>query len=355
MIRDNGAHSKIRRDKMAKISKRNNITIGNRVVGYHKPCFIIAEAGSNHNGDLKMAKKLISTAAEMGADAIKFQLFTADGLSSDRKVQQILKKYEFKREWLFSLKKYADSKRIMFLATPFDEEAVDLLGNVGVAAFKVASGDLNYLELLKFVAKKKKPIFLSVGMAADTEINEAIDTIRSEGNNEIILLHCISDYPASPEYVNLLRIEKLRNKFSLPVGFSDHTLGIHISLSSVCFGAVVIEKHFTLNRKLHGLDHSFAIEPPELQAMVKFVREIEVAKGDGIRRLLKCEEKGLFLGRRSIFARRDIIKNSFISEDDLKVVRPCIGISPKFYSQVVGKKSRQTIKSGEPITWGKIG
>lgn len=339
---------------MATKNKVDYIRIGKKLIGKGRPCFIIAEAGSNHNCDLRTAKRLISVAAKMGADAIKFQLFTAEGLSNDRETQRVLNKSEFKRKWLPGLKKHADSKGIIFLATPFDEEAVNLLESIKIDAYKVSSGDLPHFKLISSIAKRKKPIFLSVGMATEDEIKEAVKTIQFSGNNKIVILHCIADYPVQPKDVNLLRIESLRNSFGLPVGFSDHTLGIHIAVSSVCLGTVAIEKHFTLDRSQIGPDHSFAIEPNELQSLVSHVRDLEIARGDGKKRSLKCEEKGLLLGRRSLFAQRDIMKDNVILEDDIKIVRPSIGISPKSYHSVIGKKTKRTIKCGEPITWEKI-
>lgn len=335
-------------------NKRHDIRIGKKIIGDDKPCFIIAEAGSNHNGDVKTARRLISTAAEMGADAIKFQLFTAEGLSNDKKTQEILNKFEFKRKWLPGLKEYADSKGIIFLATPFDEDAVNLLQSINIEAYKIASGDLTYSKFIAQIAEKKKPIFLSVAMASCDEIAKAVQTIQGAGNQEIILLHCVADYPTRPEDVNLCLIKSLRDRFGFYTGFSDHTLGIHISASSIYYGAVVIEKHFTLKRSQTGPDHFFAIEPDELQSLVRIVRDLEKAKGDGIRRSLKCEKKGLILGRRSLFARRDILKGSTILEKDIKAVRPSAGISSESFYSVVGKKAKITIKSSEPITWKKI-
>lgn len=340
---------------MKRKEKKDYVKIGDKKIGYGYPCFIIAEAGSNHNGKFSTVKRLISVAAERGADAIKFQLFTPECLSNDTATQRILRRYEFKREWLPSLKQYADSKGIIFLATPFDEEAVDALNGVGVEAYKIASGDLNYSKLLIAVAKKDKPIILSVGMATKKEIQDAIEVIKSAGNNKIILLHCVADYPTKPGDANLLRIKTLRKTFGLPVGFSDHTQGIHIALSSICLGAVVIEKHFTLNRNQRGPDHPFAIEPDELDALVKGTRDIGNAMGDGILRPLKCEKTGLLLGRRSLYAKKYILKGEIISEDNIKVVRPSSGgVPPEFYNAVIGEKARCNIKCNDPITWEKI-
>jgi len=332
----------------------NYVKIGSRNIGKGRPCFIIAEAGSNHNGNLVIAKKLIDSAAEMGADAIKFQIFTAESLSNDKATQDILRKYEFRKSWISSLNKHARSKGIMFFATPFDMSSTDALSEIGVKAFKIASGDLTYLNFIEYIARKKKPIILSVGMATEQEIKNALKVIFSTGNRNVILLHCIADYPTRPEDANIKCIASLQKLFNVPVGYSDHTLGVHISMAAVCLGAAVIEKHFTLSRKMKGPDHPFAIEPNELKELVRGIRDIERAGGDGRKRPAKCEIQGLRLGRRSLFAAREIPKGKIINQADIKAVRPSIGIGANFYDSVVGKKARQKITCGEPIKWIKI-
>jgi sialic acid synthase SpsE len=336
--------------------KRNhfNVKIGNKMLGPGKPCFVIAEAGSNHNGNLATAKKLVRVAAKKGADAIKFQLFTGKGLSNDKDTQEILEKFEFKRKWLSSLKKYADSLGIIFLATPFDEQALDDLESIGVCAYKISSGDLTYLSFIRKIAKKGKPVILSVGIGSDKEIQTALDVICSTGNRKVLLLHCIAAYPTKPVDVNLKRISYLRKKFGFPVGFSDHTLGIHIPLAAVSLGVVAIEKHFTLDRKTSGPDHFFAIEPDELCELALKSKDIQEALGAEQYDRLKAEKIGFALGRRSLFARKDISKGQIISNDDVKIVRPNIGIQPQELDKVVGKKARKKICESEPLTWQKL-
>jgi len=269
------------------------IKIGSRFVGSGEPAFIIAEAGANHNRDFDMAKKLIDVAADSKADAVKFQTYSAETLYSKKtpefsymkgqNVYDLIKSIELPREWQQELAEYADQRGVMFLSTPFDYAAVDELDEIGVPAFKFASFEIVDLELLKYAASKQKPMIISTGMANLGEIEDAISAIRSAGNDDIVLLHCNSLYPTPPEVVNLRAMETMREAFKLPVGFSDHTLGIHISLAAVAMRACAIEKHFTLDRDLPGPDHSFAIEPDELKEMVRCVREIEEAKGSGIK------------------------------------------------------------------------
>lgn len=269
------------------------IKIDGRFVGEGEETFIIAEAGSNHNQDFDMAIELIDVAAEAKADAVKFQIYRADTLYPKRalkfpslkgeNVYDLLKSTEFPREWLPKLSEYAAKKGIIFLSTPFDHDAVDELDCIGVPAFKIASFEITDLDLLKYTASKQKPMIVSTGVADLGEIEDAISAMRSVGNDDIILLHCNSLYPTPPEAVNLRAIATIREAFKLPVGFSDHTLGIHISIAATAMGACVIEKHFTLDRSLPGPDHSFAIEPDELKEMVRHVREIDRAKGNGIK------------------------------------------------------------------------
>jgi N-acetylneuraminate synthase/N,N'-diacetyllegionaminate synthase len=341
------------------------IKIGSRFVGSGEPAFIIAEAGANHNRDFDMAKKLIDVAADSKADAVKFQTYSAETLYSKKtpefsymkgqNVYDLIKSIELPREWQQELAEYADQSGIMFLSTPFDYAAVDELDEIGVPAFKFASFEIVDPELLKYAASKQKPMIISTGMANLGEIEDAISAIRSAGNDDIVLLHCNSLYPTPPEVVNLRAMGTMREAFKLPVGFSDHTLGIHISLAAVAMGACVIEKHFTLDRNLPGPDHSFAIEPDELKEMVRCVREIEEAKGSGIKEKSKLEGKEQYLkARRSIHAKVDIPKGTKITKDMLVVKRPGCGIKPKFMDVVVGRTARMDIKEEEWIAWEMV-
>jgi sialic acid synthase SpsE len=330
-----------------------NFIINRRKVGKDTPCFIIAEAGSNHNGKLKQAKKLIDDAKAAGADAVKFQLFKAGNLSADKKSQCLLKQFEFKREWIEELNKYSQEKNIIFLATPFDKEAVDLLDKINVPAFKIASGDLTDLPLIRYIAKKGKPIILSVGLGSLKEIREALDTIYSTGNKEVAILHCVVDYPTKPEDVNLNIINTLK-QFNIPVGFSDHTMEISIPIAAIALGASIIEKHFTTDRKLKGPDHNYALEPNELKEMIHGIRTVEKSFGSEKKQIIKSERKNFIDARRSIHARRNIPKGTIITEDMIKVVRPATGIEPKYIDQVLNKKTKKEIKENNAIKWDDL-
>jgi N,N'-diacetyllegionaminate synthase len=336
----------------------------NSLFGDGKPCFIIAEVGSNHNGSITTAKKMIDTAAKSGADAVKFQIFQAKTLYSKytpefsylkgQDVYDLIKDIETPREWIKELARYCEEKNIVFLATPFDFEAVDLLTNY-VPAFKIASFEIVDLELIKYAAEKRKPLIISTGMANLGEIEDAVHAAHSVGNDNILLLHCSSLYPAPVEAVNLGAIETMRRAFKLPVGFSDHTLGIHIPIAAVTMGACAIEKHFTLDRSLPGPDHSFAIEPDELEKMVQYIRDVETAQGSGKKEKSELEGEEMYTkARRSIHAKVDIRKNTIITRDALTIKRPGYGIKPKFINVVVGRKAKEDIREDEWITWEKV-
>lgn len=341
------------------------VKIGKRFVGDSEPTFIIAEAGSNHDGKLEQAKKLIEIAAEAEVDAVKFQLFKAEGIAAqpkDKIVQlnqgktlyDFYKTLELPRQWLDELYDYAKEHEVEFLATPFDREAVDLLDGLNISAYKISSFEMVDLSFIKYIANKRKPIILSTGMASLGEIEDALKTIHSEDNYDIILLHCGISYPLDYSDVNLLAIKTLRQAFQCSVGYSDHTLGISVPIAAVALGAVIIEKHFTLDRSLSGPDHKFAVIPSELREMVKCIREVEQAKGSPIKGLVKSETVHFRRGRRSIFAKVDIPKGTRITKDMLSILRPGIGLPPKFLNIIVGRVSRTNIAKNEPITWDKI-
>lgn len=333
------------------------IKLGGGWIGEGEPCFIIAEAGSNHDGKLEIAKRLIKAAKDAGADAIKFQTFKAEKLASPKYAKGMhksLEKYELKAEWHAQLKKYADELAIVFLSTPFDEGSVDLLDKIGVPAFKVASGDLTHLPLLGYIAKKRKPMIVSTGGGSLGEVEEAINAIRNHGNNEIILMHCVSNYPAKIEDANIRAMITMRDTFHLPVGYSDHSLGSLVPLGAVALGACIIEKHFTLDRSLPGPDHPFAMEPDELKEMIIQIRNTEKALGSPIKKRTKSEDGVYKRARRSIFARRNIPKGTKITQDMVAILRPSVGLQPKFLDNVIGRKSKMDIKAHTSITWNEI-
>ena len=341
-----------------------SIKINNKFIGENNPCYIIAEAGSNHNGNLKQAKKLIDVAVEAKADAVKFQLYKAETLYSKytpefsylkgKNPYELIKSIETPREWIKELVDHCKKNNIDFLASAFDFEAVDLL-NKYVSAFKTASVEIVDLELIKYTAEKGKPMIISTGMANLGEIEDVINAIKSIGIEKIILLHCNSLYPTPTEIVNLKAMETMKNAFKIPIGFSDHTLGIHIPIAAVAMGACVIEKHFTLDRTLPGPDHSFAIEPDELKEMVRFIRDVENAQGEGIKEKSELESEEMYIkARRSIHAKVDIPKGVKITRGMLIIKRPGYGIKPKFIGLVMGRETKKDIKEDEWITWDMI-
>lgn len=341
-----------------------DIVIGDRVVGEGHPTFIIAEAGSNHDGKIEQARRLVDVAAEAGVDAVKFQFFRAEHLYSrftpefeylkGQNVYELIESIETPRDWIAELAGHCRERDVIFLASPFDREAVDLLDGF-VPAFKVASFEIEDLELIRHIASKGKPVIISTGMASMGEIEEAVEAVRSEGNDEIVLLHCNSTYPTPADGVNLRAIETMKRIFQVPVGFSDHTEGIHIPLSAIAMGARVIEKHFTLDRGLPGPDHSFAIEPDQLRELVSLAREIESALGDGVKRRSTYEDGEMYTkARRSIHARVDIPEGTTLTREMLITKRPGYGIKPKFVGTIVGKVAKRDIKADEWIMWDMI-
>lgn len=347
------------------------IKISDKLIGEDEPCFIIAEAGVNHNGDISLAKKLIEVAADMGADAVKFQTFKAEKLvlqdadkaeyqmkstGSEESQYQMLKKLELTESNFEELKAYAEMKNIIFLSTPFDNESADFLDNIGVPLFKIGSGELTNLPLLQHIAKKNKPVILSTGMSTLGEIEEALYTLINGGLRDIIILHCITSYPAKAKEANLNVIKTLRSCFKLPVGLSDHTLGINVSLAARVLRACVIEKHFTLDKKLPGPDHGASLDPEELGALVNGVREIESALGDGIKKPTKEEENIKKFVRKKLVACVEIPRGTIIAEEMvmLKRVGTEEGIDPKYLHSVLGKKTLQEIKNNSLIKWAMI-
>jgi len=345
------------------------IKMSSYFIGEGEPCFIIAEVGVNHNGDVNLAKKLIEVAREAGAEAVKFQTFKAEEVvtqsakkagyqkettSSEESQFEMIKKLELSGRDFEELSTYAREKGVIFLSSPFDKGSVDLLDRLGVPAFKVGSGEITNFPLLKHIAGKKKPIILSTGMSTLGEIEEALKIIQEEGVEEIILLHCVSCYPAKIEDMNLRAMETLRYAFKLPVGLSDHSIGITMPIAAAALGACVIEKHFTLDKNLPGPDHRASLEPEELKQMVKAIRDVERALGDGVKRPSAEEEENKKVARRSLVARVDIPEGAVITEEMLDVKRPGIGIEPRYLDIVVGRKAKKNIKPGELITFAKV-
>ncbi len=327
---------------------------------------IIAEAGVNHNGNLDLAYQLIDVAKDAGADAVKFQTFKAENVvskladkaeyqkratGSDKSQLEMIKKLELSFDDFVKFKKYCDKKGIMFLSTPFDHQSIDFLYDL-VDIYKIPSGEITNYPYLKHIAAKNKSIIMSTGMANLGEIEEAINTIREVNSKaKISLLHCTANYPTPYEEVNLKAMQTLAIAFKLPVGYSDHTLGIEVPVAAVAMGANIIEKHFTLDKNLPGPDHKASLEPDELKEMVNAIRNIEKALGDGIKKPNISEIETMKVARRSLIATRDIRAEEIIKESDITIKRPGTGIPPKFKDIVIGMKLINDIRQDEPFRW----
>jgi N,N'-diacetyllegionaminate synthase len=345
------------------------IRIGGRVVGEHAPCFIIAEAGVNHNGNIALAKKLVHSAKKAGADAVKFQTFKAEYIVSkdaDKAEYQkritgvhesqfdMIRKLELSETDFKELSDYAHKEEIIFLSSPFDRMSVDVLDTLGVPAFKIASGEITNLPLIKYIAQKGKPVILSTGMSTMAEIKEALQVINDEGTTDIVLLHCITSYPAKVESSNLRIMQTLRRAFKLPVGLSDHTIGITVPIAAVALGAAALEKHFTLDKNLPGPDHKASLTPEELNQMIIVVRQVEKAMGNGIKSPTEEEEEIKRVVRRSIVARVEISEGTLITEEMLDIKRPGTGVEPKYMNKIIGAIARCRIEQDEPLTMNKL-
>ncbi|WP_297448020.1 N-acetylneuraminate synthase [uncultured Campylobacter sp.] len=329
-----------------------------------KKVLIIAEAGVNHNGDINLAKKLIEQAAKAGADVVKFQTFKANSCVSvsakkakyqlettakEESQLEMIQKLELSYESHFELMKHCKKHDIIFLSTPFDLESVEFLRGLDLPYFKIPSGEITNLPYLKAVAKCKKRVLLSTGMANLGEIEAALTILRKNGTRNITLLHCNTEYPTPFEDVNLNALKTLKEAFKLEVGYSDHTEGIVASLGAVALGAVVIEKHFTLDKTMEGPDHRASLEFEELRALCKGIRELEKALGSGIKKASKSEAKNKIIARKSLVAKRIIQKGEKFSEQNLTTKRPGSGISAMRYEEYLGKRALKTYKKDELI------
>ncbi len=320
--------------------------------------FIIAEAGINHNGDVKLAKELIDAAFESGADAVKFQIFRVEdfysrshkGFSHTKSdIYDLMKSLELKDDEWSELKNYADEKGIIFFASVFDEGSFNLAENINLPIYKIASLDITNYPLLKIIADTKKPIILSTGFSTIEEISRAVKWIEERGNKNISILHCISLYPPNPDEINLSFIKTLKNVFPYKIGFSDHTLGFNITIAAVAMGAEIIEKHFTLDNRLEGPDQKLSLEPEVFKSMVRAIREIEQAVGNGYKNEIpEREKKILNIARRGIYAKREIEKDESLSNDNIVMKRPKEeGIGSEHYLSILGRKVKRKIKEGE--------
>jgi N-acetylneuraminate synthase len=341
------------------------VKIKDFLIGPGQPCLIIAEAGVNHNGDMDTAHRLIDEAVQAGADAIKFQSFVTEDLvtnqaqKADYQVKTtgnnsgqftMLKKLELSEFQQVELKSHCDESGILYLCTPYEHKSAEMLKNIGVEAYKIASTDTSNIPFLRQLANSGIPVILSTGMSLLGEVEEAIIELRDNGlNQKIVIMQCTSEYPAPIEDINLNTIKSMEVAFGCPVGFSDHTSGIGVSPWAVAAGACVVEKHFTINRNLKGPDHKASIEPHELKELVKTIRNVELALGDGIKKIMPSEMKNKSRMQKSLVAARTIKVGETIQASDLTCKRPGNGLLPNWFDKVVGKKAAKTIKSQETL------
>lgn len=324
---------------------------------------IIAEAGVNHNGDINLARQLVDKAKEAGADIIKFQTFKLDSIVSKfaemadyqkdnigivESQKEMLKKITLPYEAFLELYKYCNKKEIQFLSTPFDIGSIHFLNDM-VPFWKIPSGEVTNYPYLVEIAKTGKPVIMSTGMCELQEIDEAIKVLKTNGTSDITLLHCNTQYPTPYKDVNLRAMETLRNRYKVKVGYSDHTKGIEVPIAAVALGAEVIEKHFTLDKKLPGPDHKASLEPNELAAMVSSIRNIEEALGSPIKIVSDSERENIAIARKSIVAAKNIKKGEVLTVDNLTTKRPGTGISPMRWNDVLGSKAIRDFVEDEVI------
>ncbi len=328
---------------------------------------VIAEAGVNHNGDIEIAKKLIDIAEQAGADYVKFQTFKADTLASknskkaeyqkkmtntDESQYDMLKKLELSKADHETLINYCSNKKINFLSSPFDIDSVNYLDSINIPLFKIPSGEITNLPYLMQIGSKNKPIILSTGMSNLIEIKKALDVLIDSGSkkSQITVLHCNTEYPTPFKDVNMNAMLSIKNKLNIDVGYSDHTIGIEISLLAVSLGAKVIEKHFTLDKNMDGPDHAASLNPLELKSMILSIRNIEKAFGTGIKQASSSELPNIVIARKSIFYNSELSIGSKISDSDIISLRPGDGISPMLWNEIIGKTLKVNVKKFQKVS-----
>ncbi len=346
---------------MALDENHKTISIGGRSVGKAQPCFIIAEAGVNHNGSFELARQLVGVAVDAGCDAVKFQTFRTEKVCSpfapkatyqmqataaEESQVEMIRKLELPFDAFRELHAYCRDRGIIFLSTPFDRESADLLAELPVPAFKIPSGEITNLFFLEYIARKGRPVILSTGMATMDEVAIAVETIRATGNREMLLLQCVSNYPALPSSMNLRAMHTLEEAFGVAAGLSDHTVGTEVAFAAVALGACVIEKHFTLSQELPGPDHRASLEPHDLAKLVKGIRNVESALGDGLKQPADEEMNTAAVARRSLVAARFIPAGAVLTADLLDILRPGTGLPPAMHSQLLGRHARHDIEAG---------
>lgn len=341
----------------------STISVGNRMIGEGHPAYIIAEMSANHAGSLERAKEIVHAAKEAGADCLKIQTYTPDTLTIDcdnsffhiekgtwegENLYGLYGKAYTPWEWQPLLKEEAEKIGIDFLSTPFDNTSVDFLEEMGILFYKIASFELVDLPFLSYVASKAKPIIMSTGMATLEEIQESVNTIYDAGNRQLALLKCSSAYPADPAQMNLRTIPDMKERFGIPVGLSDHSMGAFSAATSVALGGCIIEKHFCLGRDIENPDASFSMTPEEFQQMVRDVRATEAAMGTASYGVSGQEESNVCF-RRSLFVVKDIAAGEKLTPDNIRSIRPAYGLKPKYYHDVLGKAVKHDLKRGTPL------
>ena len=343
------------------------ITIGDKKIGAEYPTYFIAEIGGNFDGSIDKAKRLIDAAKESGADCAKFQTFTAETIVSEggfskmelhgvhgswgRTVTEVFKDVELPLEWHYELVDYCKSVGIDFSTSPYYKEAVDLCVEMKLPFIKIGSGEITWLEMIEYIASKGIPIMLATGDATMSEIDEAVRTIERTGNKNLVLMQCITNYPSKIDSANVNVLKTYQRAFDCLTGYSDHSPGHVVALASVVLGGRVIEKHFTLDKTCKGPDHPHSMEPDEFKFMVDSIREVERAMGSTRKEVVEEESETVYVQRRCLYAKNDLKKGQVITLDDIDVLRPALGIQPKFKETIIGKTVNKDIPAREPIFW----
>lgn len=343
------------------------LKIGKKIIGENYPVYIIAEIGANFDQDINKAKKLIKAAKDCGADCAKFQSFKAEKIVSaggfasmqlkgvhgswGRPVHEVFRDAEFPREWHKEIKDYCDEIGIDFSTSPYDFEAVDLCEELNIPFIKIGSGEITWLEMLEYIAKKNFPMMLATGDATMAEIDEALQTIEATGNNKLLLMQCITNYPSKIESANINVLKTYETAFNILTGYSDHSPGPVVALGSVALGAKVIEKHFTLSNEDIGPDHPHSMNVNEFKRMVDYIRELEEAMGSTRKLVVEEESETVYVQRRGLYAKHFIPTGKVIEQEDITVLRPALGIYPKYKNVIIGRKASKDIKEDSPIFW----
>ena len=346
------------------------IKIGNKIIGDTHPTYFIAEIGANFDGSIEKAKHLIDAAKKAGADCAKFQTFSTPRIVSEggfshmqlkgvhgswgRTVSEVFKDAEFPVAWHKEIADYCKVVGIDFSTSPYFKEAVDLCVDLDVPFIKIGSGDITWLEMLDYIARKGKPVMLATGDATMSEIDEAVRTIEATGNKDLVLMQCITNYPSKIDSANVNVLKTYQSAFDVLTGYSDHAPGHVVALASVVIGGRVIEKHFTLNKTDKGPDHPHSMEPQEFRFMVDSIREVERAMGSTRKEVVAEEGETVYVQRRCLYAKQDLKKGHIMTSEDIDILRPALGIPPKFKPMIIGKECKEDIVKGQPLFWNNF-